>query len=151
MTTRTHVSSAVLSVEDDANDAFILSRAFEKTDLGGVLRVVSTHAEAVAYLEGTGEFADRSRHPLPRLAFLDLKLQGSSGFDLLRWIRKESRVPRLPIVILTSSKDRSDVNRAYDLGANTYLVKPVGFQELLTLVRTTAHYWLTLCERPSEP
>jgi CheY-like chemotaxis protein len=143
-------STTVLAVEDEANDALILTRAFEKAALAGVLRVVPTHAEAVAYLTGDGEYADRVRHPLPDFVLLDLKLPGSSGFELLRWIRSASPTRRLPVVVLTSSKDRRDINRSYDLGANAYLVKPVGFQEMLALVETTARYWLSLCERPSD-
>ena len=102
----------------------------------------------MAYLAGEGPFADRQRHPFPVLVLLDLKLPRRSGLEVLEWIRAQTGLKRLPVVVLTSSKEATDVNRAYDLGANSYLVKPVGFDSLLELVKSLEVYWLILNQKP---
>lgn len=137
----------ILLVEDDANDVFLMQRAFRKVELPNPLHVVGDGDEAVDYLGGTGRYADRSAHPLPALVLLDLKLPRKGGLEVLEWLRKQPSLKRLPVVVLTSSKEPGDVNRAYDLGANSYLVKPLGFDSLLDLVRSLNLYWLNLNEK----
>jgi CheY-like chemotaxis protein len=109
---------------------------------------VSHGDEAVAYLSGEGRFADREAYPFPVLVLLDLKLPRRSGLEVLGWIRSQPGLKRLPIVVLTSSKESIDINRAYDLGANSYLVKPVGFDSLLELVKSLEVYWMMLNQNP---
>lgn len=138
----------ILVVEDDPNDLLLIQRAFGKARILNPLQSVGNGDDAVAYLAGEGPFADRQRHPFPVLVLLDLKLPRRSGLEVLEWIRAQTGLKRLPVVVLTSSKQATDVNRAYDLGANSYLVKPVGFDSLLELVKSLEVYWLILNQKP---
>ena len=138
----------ILVVEDDPNDVFLLQRTFRRNNLTGELHVVANVDEAMGYLAGDGKYHDRNEFPFPLLMLLDLKLPGKSGFDLLGWLRKQQGLCRLPVVVLTSSAHSEDVNRAFDLGANSYLVKdpdPAGFLDLTKLLDL---YWLTLNQTP---
>ncbi len=138
----------ILVVEDDPNDVLLIQRAFGKARILNPVRTVSHGDEAVAYLSGAGAFADREAYPFPVLVLLDLKLPRRSGLEVLGWIRSQPGLKRLPIVVLTSSKESIDINRAYDLGANSYLVKPVGFDSLLELVKSLEVYWMMLNQHP---
>jgi CheY-like chemotaxis protein len=138
----------ILIVEDDPNDVLLIQRAFDKARILNPLQTVGNGDDAVAYLAGEGSFADRQRHPFPVLVLLDLKLPRRSGLEVLEWIRGQVGLKRLPVVVLTSSKETTDVNQAYDLGANSYLVKPVGFDSLLELVKSLEVYWLILNQKP---
>ena len=138
----------ILLADDDPNDVFLIQRAFKKISVRNPMCVVNDGEEAVAYLNGTGEFFDRSRYPRPVLLLLDLKMPRKSGFDVLNWVRQQPGLKRLVIVVFTSSNQSSDVNRAYDLGANSYIVKPAGFDNLLNLVEGLDRYWLELSEKP---
>ena len=131
----------ILLVEDDGNDVLLLQRAMRAASLVNPVYVAATGDAAVAYLEGTGVFGDRAMHPLPVLMLLDLKLPGRSGHEVLEWVRGRPQLRRLPVVVLTSSNQADDVNRAYDLGANAYLVKPGSAESLRDLVRTLDAYW----------
>ena len=133
--------SPVLLVEDDANDVALTQRAFRKGGIPHPLTVVGDGEEAIAYLAGQGRYAERA---LPGLVLLDLKLPRKSGLEVLAWIRSQPGLRRLPVVVLTSSKESADVNRAYDHGVNSYLVKPVDFDDLLAMVRSVSSYWLAL-------
>ncbi|OGG43811.1 MAG: two-component system response regulator [Candidatus Handelsmanbacteria bacterium RIFCSPLOWO2_12_FULL_64_10] len=141
--------SPVLLVEDDPNDVLLIQRAFRKANLVNPLHVVGDGEEAIAYLSGQGVYAERERHPLPILILLDLKLPRKSGHEVLAWLRRQPELKRLPAVVLTSSREAADVNRVYDLGANSYLVKPVAFDDLLKMAQTLNMYWLILNERPA--
>jgi CheY-like chemotaxis protein len=138
----------VLLVEDNPDDALLTRRAFTKAGIPKLLQVVEDGERAVAYLAGNGDFADRDRFPLPLLVLLDLKLPRRSGFEVLEWLRVQPGLRRLPVVVLTSSDQSADVNRAFDLGANSYLVKPVKFDALLDMVKALNLYWLLLNEKP---
>ena len=144
-------SQPVLLVEDDENDILFVQRAFKQAGILNPIVVARNGDDAVDYLGGTGAFADRDRHPLPVFVLLDLKLPRRTGLEVLQWVKERAGVKRIPIVVLTSSKHDSDVNRAYELGANSYLVKPVSFQGLIELVKTLQLYWLVLNERPALP
>lgn len=144
-------SQVILVVEDDPNDVLLIQRAFKKANILAPLRTVSNGDEAVAYLGGEGKYADPEQAPSPELVLLDLKLPRRSGLEVLEWIRSQERLRRLPVVVLTSSRETSDINKAYDLGANSYLVKPVGFDSLLELVKSLQLYWLTLNQKPEIP
>lgn len=138
----------ILLVEDDPNDVLLIQRAFRKANLANPLYVVEDGENALAYLAGQGDYADRQQYPLPVLMLLDLKLPRKSGFEVLEWLRQQPGLKRLLVVVLTSSANGPDINRAYDLGANSYLVKPVSFDALLEMVRTLGAYWLILNEKP---
>lgn len=138
----------ILLVEDDYNDVVLIRRAFARADLDVPIRVVHDSADAILYLQGKGAYADREEHPLPSLLLLDLKLPGDSGFEVLRWARERSGLKRLPIIVLTSSSADRDVNLAYDLGANSYVVKPLTFESLMDLVKAVDMYWVMLNEAP---
>jgi len=143
------VDGPVLLVEDDVSDYRLIQRAFAKIKpFVPMLRL--THGDdAVAYLAGDAPYDNRSLHPVPCLLLLDIKLPRRSGFEVLEWIRaQESELRRLPIIMLTSSGHQADVNRAYELGVNSYLVKPSNNSELEQLVSTFRTYWLELNEGP---
>jgi len=138
----------ILLAEDNSTDALMVRRAFSKANLQGTLEVVDDGDKAVVYLSGQGEFADRARYPLPVLLLLDIKLPRRSGLEVLAWLRQQPGLKRLPVVVLTSSEESADINRAYDLGANSYLVKPVNFDALLAMVKGLGLYWLVFNENP---
>jgi CheY-like chemotaxis protein len=135
---------AILLVEDDHNDVLLIKRAFQKVKIANPIIVVNDGEQAVSYLAGREPFVDR---PLPILVLLDLKLPRKSGHEVLEWLRQQPNLKRLPVVVLTASSESSDVNRAYDLGANSYLVKPVTFDALVEMVKTLNLYWLILNKR----
>jgi CheY-like chemotaxis protein len=141
----------ILLVEDDANDVLLIQRAFQKAGLRHVLKVVRDGEQAIAYLSGRGSYANRERFPHPFLVLLDLKMPGTDGFEVLRWAREEPQCKRLLIVVLTSSNLQADVDRAYELGANSYLVKPVEFEEMYHLLQRFEIYWSEINRTPSNP
>ncbi len=138
----------ILLAEDDVNDVLLVQRAFQKSSIANPLQVVRDGEEAVAYLSGNLQYADRDRYPLPVLLLMDLKMPRRSGLEVLVWLRQQPGLKRLPVVVLTSSNQSPDINRAYELGANSYLVKPAGFDSLVELVKNLDMYWLILNEKP---
>ncbi|HWQ90162.1 MAG TPA: response regulator [Clostridia bacterium] len=137
----------VLHIEDDPNDVLLFQHACRKAGRNLNVQSVGDGDEAIAYFTGKGRFENRETHPLPHLVLLDLKMPRINGFEVLAWLRKSEKLHRIPVVVLTSSNHEADVKRAYDLGANSYLVKPVGFEALVELVQVLEHYWLVLNER----
>ena len=131
----------VLLVEDDPDDAHLLRRAFRRARPGLRLEHGEDGERAVARLAEDGA-------PVPAVVLLDLKLPRMSGFEVLGWIRAAPRVRRVPVVVLTSSRLRDDVGRAYDLGANSYLVKPTAPEALGLMMADVDRYWLSLNEQP---
>jgi CheY-like chemotaxis protein len=127
-------SRPVLYAEDEANDAFLMQRAFAKACVSNPLQVVDDGAAAIRYLSGTDEFSDREKYPSPCLVLLDLNLPRNSGLEVLKWARAQPVFQRLPIIILTSSSQDRDIGSAYTLGANGYLVKPPSSERLIELV-----------------
>ena len=141
--------STILLVEDDPDDVLLIQRAVRKAKIANPLQVVGNGDDAVAYLAGEGPYSDRERYPLPVLMLLDLKLPRRSGLEVLAWLRRQpGDLRRLRVVILTSSRETSDVNTAHELGANSYLVKPPTLDELIELIRALDLYWLILSEAP---
>ena len=136
--------SIILLVEDDPDDIELIEYAFGKAGITNTLAVVTDGDAAVSYVDGLGAYADRRLHPLPSLFLLDLKLPKRSGFEVLERIRGTEATRRTPVVVLTSSNQEPDIRQAYDLGANSYLVKPVGHDALLAMVRSLEAYWLKL-------
>jgi CheY-like chemotaxis protein len=131
----------ILLVEDDPDDVLLLRRALRMAGAEVPLHVVGDGDAAVAYIEGTGEHADRRGSPLPCLVLLDLKLPKRSGLEVLEWLRQQPVLRRLPVIALTSSGQRNDIDRAYDLGVNSYLVKPVQSSALAEMLRHLIKYW----------
>jgi CheY-like chemotaxis protein len=132
----------ILQVDDDRNDWFFLEHAFRSVGITYPLQIARDGQEAIDYLSGTTEFADRRRFPLPCLVLLDLKMPRKDGFEVLAWIRKHSDLGRLTVIMFSSSRHEHDIDRAYGLGANSFLVKPSKLQERLELANHIKGYWL---------
>ena len=141
--------SGILLVEDDSNDILFIQRAFRQSKLENPMQVVRDGDEAVAYLSGEGDYADRNLYPLPGMILLDLKLPRRSGLEVLEWVRNQPVIKRIPVVILTSSRENIDVDRAYDIGVNSYLLKPVNYNALNDMIETLNAFWLKLNCYPS--
>jgi CheY-like chemotaxis protein len=141
----------ILMVEDDANDVALIKRAFRRAQIANPLRVVADGDQAVAYLEGQDAYGNRAEYPLPCLMLLDLKLPRRSGHEVLEWLQGQEGLKRLVVVVLTGSREAADLDRAYDLGANSYLVKPVAFDALMELVKALNLYWIEANETPRIP
>lgn len=144
MSARQASAPTVLVVEDDPTDILLVRRAFARTGPAAQLQVVEHGEAALEYLGGVGECSDRSRFPLPALMLLDLKLPRLSGLEVLSWVRQQPGLRRLPIVVLTSSRQSQDLKLAYDRGVNSYLLKPVEFAALQALIGMVGSYWLEL-------
>lgn len=139
----------ILLVEDDSNDILLVQRAFRRANMINPIRIVKDGEEAIGYLSGNDKYCDRTEYPLPSLILLDLKLPRRSGLEVLEWMRQQPVLKRIPVVVLTSSKESQDVDRAYDLGVNSYLLKPVRFDDLARMVTALDAYWLRLNQYPS--
>ena len=135
-------------MEDDANDLRLIRKALRRTNFLNPVEVVRDGESALDYLLGKGEYADRNRYPLPELVLLDLNLPKYSGFEILEKLGSQPNLSRLPVIVLTSSTKSADINRAYDLGANSYLVKPDSFEDLVKLVDGINLYWLLFNHSP---
>ncbi len=140
--------ATILHVEDDSNDAILFQHACRAANIDCGLQVVTDGDEALAYLRGEQQYANRGKYPLPQLVLLDLKTPRMNGFEVLDYVRKDERFRRLPVIVLTSSNHESDVHRAYEMGANSYLIKPVDFDALVELAKTLHRYWLVLNKGP---
>jgi len=139
----------ILFVEDDASDSALIRRAFEKAGIADGLIRAKDGDDAVAYLDGSAPYQDRIANPLPCLVLLDIKLPRRSGFEVLSWIRRDPRpLRRIPVVMLTSSRHSVDVNRAYELGANAYAVKPDTSAKLIELIQSIKTFWMQQNEFP---
>jgi CheY-like chemotaxis protein len=142
------VLPTILLVEDTPSDAALTRRGFDKTNVLNPIVWVKNGQEGLAYLSGLGQYGDRNRYPLPALILLDLDLPEMTGFELLQWKRSQPNIRRIPVVILTIDTASSAVNAAYDLGANSYLVKPGDPEEIMRVVKTIQEYWLGLNQAP---
>lgn len=140
----------ILHVEDDPSDADLVAHAFRKVASEVDLRRAEDGEKAVAYLAGAPPFADRALHPLPHLVLLDLKLPLKSGFEVLEWIRTRPPLASIPVFILSSSSESSDIHRAYALGANSFLVKNVDLATLRHVVRGIGDYARIVAETSPE-
>ena len=132
----------ILYVEDEESDVVLLQHVLTKAGIQNPLQTVKDGKAAKDYLAGKEPFADRTAHPLPDLVLLDLNLPYWSGFEVLEWLRQQPQLRRLPVVVFTSSSRPDDIARAYDAGANGYLVKPNALADLTNLVLALHEFWL---------
>lgn len=139
----------ILLADDDSDSAFLTMRAFKDAGVANPVVAVPDGTSAIEYLAGTGKYADRTAHPLPCLMLLDQKLPGRSGLEVLEWVRGKSPVCTLPVLLLSASTFDGDVQAAYLLGANGYLVKPATIEEMRAIAKGVKEYWLTVNRAPS--
>jgi CheY-like chemotaxis protein len=139
---------AVLIAEDDPNHLELVRRALDQTGYGWPVHCVKDGEETIAYLAGTGRFGNREEFPLPNILLLDLKMPGRDGFEVLKWIEDQRIISlslkEMRVVVLTASDEIRDVNRAYQLGAASFIVKPVDFSEFREMVASMLRYWTAM-------
>ena len=140
--------ATILLAEDESADVFLMRRALLKAGISNLLCVVRDGEEAVEYIRGIGKFADRKTHPIPAILLLDLNMPKKSGFEVLEWVRAESELKGLPIIVLSTSNQERDIRMAYNLGANSYLTKPSNFDQLVEMVRMVEANWLRMNIQP---
>jgi CheY-like chemotaxis protein len=133
---------SILVAEDDENDVFFLRRALKRLGLPNELIVVEDGQQLVDYLSANGIYADRNAYPLPGLLLLDLKMPRKGGFEVLAWLNSRADLAELPVVILSSSAQESDIKKARELGADGYQVKPQNSEDLVEIVRQLHARWL---------
>lgn len=132
---------SILIADDDAQDTMLVRLAVKRAAIGLRLDSVADGAEAIDYLMGRSQYADRENHPFPSMLLLDLKMPRLSGFDVLQYVRGQPGLRQLPVVIFSSSDDPKDIQRAYHEGANSYLCKPHSNEDLSALLRALEDYW----------
>jgi CheY-like chemotaxis protein len=140
--------SVILLVEDRGDDILLVQRAFARAKVVNPLFVVRSGEEAITYLQGEGKYSNRAEYPLPDLLLLDLKMPGLDGFDVLKWVRSQPAFKALRVVVLTSSEEVYDVDKAYNLGANSFLVKPSSFDNYVEVLRAMNGYWMWISKSP---
>lgn len=135
-------NTCILQVEDEANDVFLLQRAFAQAGISNPVQVATDGQMAIDYLGGRGRFADRVKFPLPGLILLDLKLPRRSGREVLEWIHAQPALSKTVVIIFTSAQYVGDVSLAYELGANSFIIKPLDFSEYVEIARLLKGWWL---------
>ena len=136
-------NDVILYVEDEETDSFFVQRAFKQAEVPQRLIVVRNGREAIDYLSGKDEYADRAQYPLPGLILLDLNMPGMSGLEVLKWIRSTPAISMIVTIVISSSNQEIDVSRAYQNGANGYLVKPGDIDDFIPMACAIRDYWLT--------
>ena len=134
----------VLMVEDDESHALLVKRVFERAGLANPVRVIRNGDEAVSYLSGEGDYADREANPVPAVLLLDVHVPGRSGLEVLSWLRGRTELNGLPVLMFSGSAESEDINRAFELGVDSYLVKPVAFDALLDAINGLGLRWAVL-------
>lgn len=137
------MNATILVVEDDENDLMFVKMAMKKAGVANPIQAAKDGQEVLDYFQGNGNFADRAAFPLPCLVLLDLKLPYVVGLDVLTWIRGQPKFKATIVIVLTSSRHVRDIEKAYQLGANAYLVKPADLNALEGMMRTLKDFWLT--------
>ena len=136
------LTTTILLVEDDPNDVLFLKMALEAVGVQNPVAEAKDGREAADYLSGVGDYSDRRRYPLPYLMLMDLKLPHMMGLELLKWIRQRPEFDFIIVIVLTSSANPADIDEAYRLGANAYVVKPSSFEKLRLLAQAIKDFWL---------
>lgn len=139
----------ILLVEDNPNDVELTLHAFRKNNLGNCVHVARDGAQALDFLFGTGAYANRNLENGPKVILLDLKLPLVEGLEVLRRLKADNRTRKIPVVVLTSSREERDLVESYQLGVNSYIVKPVDFAQFTEAVRQLGLYWLLLNQSPA--
>ena len=132
----------ILQAEDDENDVIFLKYVFKSAGIPNPLVAVADGQEVIDYLSGTGAFSDRLAHPIPTLIFLDLKMPKINGLEVLEKLKADPELRSIPVVMLTSSNESADVIKSYELGANSYIVKPVDIDNFYQAIKELGLYWL---------
>lgn len=138
----------ILLIEDNPSDIRLALHAFKKNNLANHVRVLQDGIEALEYIFGKGKYADRVAKSLPKVILLDLKLPLVDGIEILRQLKSSDLTRHIPVVVLTSSREERDIVESYKLGVNSYIVKPVDFEQFCETVRTLGLYWYLLNEPP---
>ena len=139
----------ILLAEDNPDDIELARRAFQKVNINNNIVVTHDGAETLDYLNGQGKYHGRNTEDLPRIIILELKMLKVHGLEVLKYVRENQQTKYIPVIILTSSQDTKDVIRSYELGANSYIVKPINFLKFSEVVQQIVIYWLTLNEQPT--
>jgi CheY-like chemotaxis protein len=140
----------ILIAEDDENDAIILERALRKAGVANPVRFCRDGADVIDYLRGEDPYKDRQAFPFPRMLITDLKMPKMGGLEVLQWLYHHPECNVIPKIVLTASKQAGDVQQAYKWGANSYLVKPGGYESLTKMLKLFFEYW-EMCEKPQLP
>jgi len=140
--------AVILLAEDEEDYVLLIQRAFSKANILNPLHVVWNGQEVISYLKGDGKYSNREEYPLPDLLLLDLKMPRVNGFEVLQWIRQQPGLAPLRVLVLTSSDQIRDVNEAYRLGANSFLVKPLDFEDFAQLSHLIQEFWLKASKAP---
>lgn len=141
-------TAVILLAEDLEDDVLLIRRAFREAGFLNRLQVASNGRETIAYPAGTGRYANRDEYPLPTLLLLDLEMPYQDGFEVLKWISQRPELRTLRVVVLSGSGREEDITRAYGLGANSYLVKPMDFPKFVEAIRAIQGYWIWLSKEP---
>jgi CheY-like chemotaxis protein len=142
-------SRTILLVDDSEDDRILLRRAFQKAGVINPVQEVVSGDAAIAYLNGDGPYQDRQKYPFPGILLLDLNMPGKDGFEVLAWVRNKLTVGGLLIIVLSRLDEMRNINRAYALGANSFLTKPGDLMELEGLINSFREYWLTRNKPPT--
>lgn len=148
--TQTRRAITILMADDDPDDRLLTREAMDESHLANDLRFVEDGVELMDYLRRRGRYADPASSPRPGVILLDLNMPRMDGREALREIKSDPALRRIPVVVLTTSREEADVLRSYDLGANSFIAKPVTFEGLVSVVRTLGRYWVEIVELPGE-
>jgi CheY-like chemotaxis protein len=143
-----HRNCSILIVDDDENDIFFVKRAFTEIDVHCTFHMLKNGQEVVDYLSGEGDFANRTKYPLPMMILMDLNMPIMDGFEVLAWLRSRPGIRVIPTIVFSSSDLPGDITRAYELGANSFMTKSVTYDGLLLKLQTLSQYWLEHCKHP---
>ena len=140
--------AGILHIDDSEDDRFLFKRAWQRAGVHLALVSLASGEQCIDYLAGNGDYADRAMYPLPCMVFLDLKMNGTSGFDVLQWIRNQPFLQHLVVILYSSSNHSNDVQRGMGLGANAFVTKPAGNQRWVELLQSVKDFWLRFHEFP---
>ena len=138
--TEAHPRPVILLVDDNPHDVVLIRLAFRRVGIIDTIHLVKDGDEPMRYMKGEGAYADRHQFPTPTLVLLDLKMPQTSGFDVLEWVRQQANLTSVVVVVMSGSRNDADIDRAYALGANHYLVKPSRFEEMVKMMETLKDY-----------